>query len=895
MEPLFRLDRCPDRGRNLKATKNIKKGDLIFCERPLVAFQSVGENTREAWICHYCKAFVGGPDAAIKRRFQSPTEESEYTLSNDEPTQHSHDDFWDDGPRCSKVIPCRHACGHVYCSSACEEDAWSCHHCFLCTGKVESMDHPLVQFKQLAVQSNEILLLVAEWWVAEHLWKANSLSHDSMDDDPFTDFTMELWWDVITQDSPEERDTMTKSLTDLCESAAKLFNLAIDDEKIPPIQAEDIARRVGACEQNAIGIRQRHPLCREVFREEFRAKHHSLLEQCLEESGVVEENGDDENDAGETRTEPQRHYSADELERLIAGLYMDESTSSNTNSMGDDMDALFTPLDGMAMYSTACKMNHSCSPNVVILYKPVGWGSRYPLTLYGVALRDITDGEELTISYINTDCDKEERQALLSNYGFVCECELCNNESLLVEVTLEESKPNTLSDSDSDSSVSSELDNKDEPSLQQRLDQLDASSDDAMTGSVPLVLRGQVRALIYTKTQVLATTLKGEEEELVKVKSLLHQCSLLAQQGKLSKLGRAGTTLASIIYSRAHARKSWFSNDREIYWLACLASSFGLAHRCHLLESLRVLDGAFSVGLPRGDKVVGQFFAVVEFYASMMTRVLRPGLDSEMADFADPSLRHLLDVDPLTFPIVERINLTYDEFIARHVSTSIPVVCKAFARLWPATISWRSIQRFIDGHDSRMVPVELGSMLNGTMTEKMMSLREFVRTFLACASEVVSLQQACNLRSNKIAYLAQHSLLDQIPKLQEFIDVSPPLCGEQGPRERNMWIGPGGTRTPLHFDTYDNILVQIVGAKYVRIYSQTESSKLYRGGGRYGLQNNMSELDCECEDFNKHPLARDAVYTEALLLPGDAIYIPARAWHYVRSLTVSISVNYWFD
>ncbi len=33
---------------------------------------------------------------------------------------------------------------------------------------------------------------------------------------------------------------------------------------------------------------------------------------------------------------------------------------------------------------------------------------------------------------------------------------------------------------------------------------------------------------------------------------------------------------------------------------------------------------------------------------------------------------------------------------------------------------------------------------------------------------------------------------------------------------------------------------------------------------------------------------------ETVLGPGDGLYIPARHWHYVRALSPSISVNFWW-
>lgn len=196
-------------------------------------------------------------------------------------------------------------------------------------------------------------------------------------------------------------------------------------------------------------------------------------------------------------------------------------------------------------------------------------------------------------------------------------------------------------------------------------------------------------------------------------------------------------------------------------------------------------------------------------------------------------------------------------------------------------------------------------MKQGGIKELIMSLNTFVSSFLGpstantCWPLSMALATSSDGTKGKVGYLAQHQLFEQMPSLLDDIVSSPLLCGEAGPTHVNAWLGTGGTRTPLHFDTYDNLFVQLVGIKYVRIYGTSETDKLYviRKGdvsASYGLQGNMSAVDCELEDYDTHPKACDAKYVEAVMFPGDCLYIPARAWHYVRSLTTSISVNFWF-
>ena len=186
---------------------------------------------------------------------------------------------------------------------------------------------------------------------------------------------------------------------------------------------------------------------------------------------------------------------------------------------------------------------------------------------------------------------------------------------------------------------------------------------------------------------------------------------------------------------------------------------------------------------------------------------------------------------------------------------------------------------------------------NKQMKEELMTFKEFIQKYLkaSCTQKWYSIQNPTETKKINVAYLAQHPLLDQIPSLQNDIDTNPSLL-KSPISYKNIWMGTGDTRTPLHYDSYDNLFVQIAGVKYVRIYDASESSKLYTltNDASVGVQRNMSELNCELEDYEKHPLAKDAKYVETYMFPGDSLFIPARAWHYVRSLSTSISVNYWW-
>ena len=83
----------------------------------------------------------------------------------------------------------------------------------------------------------------------------------------------------------------------------------------------------------------------------------------------------------------------------------------NSFSAGDEASGIF---------QTACRINHSCLPNVCHCWNPI----LQQLTVH--AVRDIKAGEELHTTYINGACrPKKFRQNELKRYDFTCNCDAC--------------------------------------------------------------------------------------------------------------------------------------------------------------------------------------------------------------------------------------------------------------------------------------------------------------------------------------------------------------------------------------------------------------------------------------------------------------------------------------
>uniref|UniRef100_M4BPS2 JmjC domain-containing protein n=1 Tax=Hyaloperonospora arabidopsidis (strain Emoy2) TaxID=559515 RepID=M4BPS2_HYAAE len=214
----------------------------------------------------------------------------------------------------------------------------------------------------------------------------------------------------------------------------------------------------------------------------------------------------------------------------------------------------------------------------------------------------------------------------------------------------------------------------------------------------------------------------------------------------------------------------------------------------------------------------------------------------------------------LVFPFQVVKMPTLDEFRHRIMMQNKPVIITGAMEFWPALgraagpdRAWKNEEYIRRVAGLRTVPVELEN--NGTDSGNPGS-------------------QAAP--SNKLGYLAQHRLFDQIPALGRDI-VTPDYCtvqranhtndGEDEDITINCWFGPGGTVSPLHFDRKDNLLCQVVGVKYVRLYAPEESEKLY---AMEGLLSNTSQVQVENPDNNKFPEFCHAKYVECILSEAQA-------------------------
>ncbi|WEW54872.1 cupin domain-containing protein [Emydomyces testavorans] len=244
----------------------------------------------------------------------------------------------------------------------------------------------------------------------------------------------------------------------------------------------------------------------------------------------------------------------------------------------------------------------------------------------------------------------------------------------------------------------------------------------------------------------------------------------------------------------------------------------------------------------------------------------------------------------LEFPVPRVSALSFEKFTEHIWNNRTPLVITDAVDHWPALSErpWSSrdywSRRTFGGR--RLVPVEVGrSYTDEGWGQRIIPFGKFMKDYIWREEKNDELNASENEEPSghepsegQTGYLAQHDLLAQIPALRNDISI-PDYCYAEAPgpapgtpvynkklqtRELidtnttrlnplgehdirfdankgedgtatdpiiNTWIGPSWTISPLHHDPYHNILVQVVGAKYVRLYSpDTPASRIYPRG-----------------------------------------------------------------
>ncbi|KAI0387633.1 Clavaminate synthase-like protein [Hypomontagnella monticulosa] len=382
-----------------------------------------------------------------------------------------------------------------------------------------------------------------------------------------------------------------------------------------------------------------------------------------------------------------------------------------------------------------------------------------------------------------------------------------------------------------------------------------------------------------------------------------------------------------------------------------------------LSELVKILDFALilagAAGEQRGRTWIGKAFELLEVAcrdtvaSTDVSSTERPAKRQRLAQILDSHSTSddrvkVEDVfsaaEPFAPPIIHtipRVNGLSMEAFQAHMDNPRdpklgpePLIIRGVIDNWPAltTNPWNKpsylLSRTFGGR--RLIPIEIGrSYVDEGWGQKIVTFGEFLCQYIdpslsKTQDKSDGSTRAASPQQGTVAYLAQHPLFTQLPSLRNDILI-PDYCYTAPPPHPtdpsidqpeleapllNAWFGPPGTITPLHNDPYHNILTQVVGRKYVRLYSPLDTGRMKARGKENGVEMGNTSLmdvgvvegwDTVSEEGGNQPSEEDLAsfrevpYLDCILEPGDALYIPIGWWHYVRGLSVSFSVSFWWN
>jgi hypothetical protein len=101
-----------------------------------------------------------------------------------------------------------------------------------------------------------------------------------------------------------------------------------------------------------------------------------------------------------------------------------------------------------------------------------------------------------------------------------------------------------------------------------------------------------------------------------------------------------------------------------------------------------------------------------------------------------------------------------------------------------------------------------------------------------------------------------------------------------------FWMAPRGASTRLHADWTNVMVIPLIGARRIILIPPKEGALVCHGEGSA-----RTVVDPIRPDPERFPLFREATPREAIVAPGQALFIPVSWWHYLESIEPTLSLT----
>ena len=123
--------------------------------------------------------------------------------------------------------------------------------------------------------------------------------------------------------------------------------------------------------------------------------------------------------------------------------------------------------------------------------------------------------------------------------------------------------------------------------------------------------------------------------------------------------------------------------------------------------------------------------------------------------------------------------------------------------------------------------------------------------------------------------------------LDDLSECIEPITGPISGRESFIFISPPDAYTPYHYDPEQNFFMQVRGTKQMAIYDVNDREVLPEAALEKFYGEGQVTTKCDDSVFDRHQLFE--------MNPGDGVYVPVTAPHWVRTLdeiSISVSINF---